>query len=150
MQFGHATLNEIAGTLLFMLMLLLFFWFLTSWIPPSRDLRRFVILITFLVVVATVLAEVGMIWLSWIPPWQEIGITTKPASFLDIVALPTLTGLVLGGWFVLSLSGVLPSERRFKFSWGRTTLLILACLLYEIGMLFLGWPAPWQLPIPSE
>jgi len=100
--------------------------------------------------VATLLAEAGMIWMGWTPPWQEIGFATEPAALLDLIALPVFTGLMLGGWFVLSVIGVLPDEKRFKFSWGRAILLILACFLYEIGMLSLGWPAPWHLPIPSE
>lgn len=148
MQFGNATLNNILGTPIFMLAVLLFFWFLTSWIPSSPDLRRFVILITVLFIVATVLAEVGMILFGWTPPWQETGINTPPASLLDLVVLPVLTAFFLGGWLVISLAGILRAEKSFNL--GRASLLILACLLYEIGMLSFGWPAPWHLPIPSE
>jgi hypothetical protein len=56
MQIGQASLNNVPGTLVFMLALLSFFWFLTGWREPSRDLRRFRILITALIIVSTLLA----------------------------------------------------------------------------------------------
>jgi len=150
MQIGHATLNDILGTLVFMLALLVFFWSLTSWPEPPRELRRFRILITVVIIISALLAEAGMIWLGWTPPWQETGVSTPQASTLDLIALPALTGLVLGLWFILSLAGCLPANGRMGFRPGRAVLLGLACFLYEIGMLFFGWPAPWHLPIPSE
>ena len=150
MQIGQAPLNDVLGTLVFMLALLSFFWFLTGWREPSRELRRFRILITGLVIVSTLLAEAGIMWLGWAPPWREIDISTPPASLLDLIALPALTALIIGVWPVLSLAGCLPATGRLGFGPGRAALLGLACLLYEAGMIFLGWPAPWHLPIPSE
>jgi hypothetical protein len=150
MQIGHATVGDIAGTLLFMLTLLLVFWSLTSWPEPPQELRRFRILITVLIIVSALLAEAGMIWLGWTPPWQEAGISAPPASPLDLIALPALAVFLPGLWFILSLTGCLPASGRLGFRFGRAALLGLACLLYETGMLFFGWPAPWHLPIPSE
>lgn len=150
MQFGQSSLNAVIGTPLFMLVLLLFFWFLTSWIPPTPGSRRFELLITGILIVSTLLAEAGMIWLGWTPPWQETGIITPPASLLDLIVLPLLIGLVLAAWLVASLVGLLPAEKRYQFSLRHAALLGLACLLYEIGMFSFGWPAPWHLPIPSE
>jgi hypothetical protein len=150
MQSVQATLNDLLGTPVFMLALLFFFWFLVSWIPPSRALRAFVLLVSGIVIVSTALAEFGIIWMGWTPPWQEVGISAPPASLFDLIVLPALTGLFLGGWLVTSFAGALPAEKRFQFRIGRAALLGMACLLYEIGMLWLGWPAPWHLPIPSE
>jgi len=148
MQIGQATLVNILGTAGFMLALLLFFWFLASWLPPTHEIRRFSLIVTGLTILATFLAEAGLIWLGWEPPWQESGIITPPASALDLIALPILVIVILGVWFVASRLGV--DNTRFKFSLPQAALLILACLLYEVGMLLLGWPAPWHLPIPSQ
>lgn len=150
MEIGHATLKDVAGTLVFMLALLLLFWSLTSWPEPPRELRRFRVLIAVLIVISSLLAEAGMIWLGWAPPWQESGVSTSPASTLDLIALPALAVLIIALWFVLSLIGCLPATGRFGFRIGRAVLLGLAFLLYEFGMVVFGWPAPWHLPIPSQ
>ncbi len=150
MQFGQATITDVVGTPLFMLAVLLFAWFLAGWIPSPRGRRSFMILITGLAIIATLLAEAGIIWLGWTPPWKETGIVSLSPSLLDLIVLPAVAVLILGVWLIGSLAGMLPADKRFEFSAGRAALLGLACLLYEIGMLWLGWPAPWNLPIPSE
>ncbi len=150
MQFGQATITDVVGTPLFMLAVLLFAWFLAGWIPSPRGRQSFMILIIGLAIIATLLAEAGIIWLGWTPPWKETGIVSLPPSLLDLIVLPAVAVLILGMWLIGSLAGVLPADKRFQFSVGRAALLGLACLLYEIGMLWLGWPAPWHLPIPSE
>ncbi len=150
MQIGQASLNDVLGIPLFMLALLLFFLFLTSWLAPSPANRRFILIVTALVVMSGVLAEAGVVWMGWTPPWQEKGIVTPAASLLDLIVLPALAGLGLGIWLVLSGMGVLSANTRFKFSVPRALLLGLSCLLYEVGMIVLRWPAPWNLPIPSQ
>ncbi len=148
MQIGQATLVTILGTAGFMLALLFFSWFLASWLPPSREIRRFTFVVTGLIVVAAILAEAGVILFGWTPPWQESGIITPPASAFDLIILPVLALIILGVWFVISR--LWRSEARYRFSLWRVTLLVFAFLIYELGMLLLDWPAPWHLPIPSE
>ncbi|SRR6266498_527147 len=147
MQVGQATLVTILGTAGFMLALLFFLWFLASWLPASREIRRFTFVVTGLIIVAAILAEAGVVLFGWTPPWQESGIVTAPPSTFDLIALPLLLFIILVAWF---LSSRLLLNARFQFSLWRVSLLTLACLIYELGMLFLGWPAPWHLPIPSE
>jgi hypothetical protein len=148
MQIGQASLVDVLGTAGFMLALLLFSWFLASWLPVTHKIRRFSLIVAGLTILSTFLAEAGLIWLGWEPPWQESGIITPPASALDLVALPILVVVILGVWVVASRLGV--NNTRFTFSWLRAALLLLSCLLYEVGMLLLDWPAPWHLPIPSQ
>jgi len=148
MQIEPATLVNVLGTASFMLALLFFFWFLASWLPSSSAIRQFTFVVTGLTILATVLAEAGVIWFGWTPPWQESGIITPPASTFDLIALAALMFIILGVWFVIAR--ILPTEMRYRFSLWRVVFLTLACLIYELGMILLGWPAPWHLPIPSE
>jgi hypothetical protein len=148
MQIGQATFVDILGIAGFMLALLLFFWFLATWLPATSEIRRFILIFTGLTILSTFLAEAGLIWLGWEPPWQERGIIAPSASTIDLIGLPMIVLVILGAWFVVSRLGL--PDPRFKFSLPRAALLILSCLLYEVGMLFLGWPAPWHLPLPSQ
>lgn len=148
MQVGQTTLVDLLGTAGFMLALLLFFWFFASWLPASSESRSFIFVVIGLIILSTFFAEAGVVRMGWNPPWQESGIITPPASPLDLIALLTLVVVILGAWFMSSRLGL--ADTRFKFSLARAALLILSCLIYEVGMLFLGWPAPWHLHIPSE
>ncbi|HEX9333409.1 MAG TPA: hypothetical protein VF896_16070 [Anaerolineales bacterium] len=53
MQIGQATLVDALGIAGFMLALLLFIWFLASWIPASHEIRRFSFIVTGLVILST-------------------------------------------------------------------------------------------------
>ncbi len=133
---------SILGTPLFFLALLSFALFLVSLIPVSRRKGRFLRMVAGLVVATGLLAEVGVIWMGWEPPWQEQGIQAVPASPFEILLLPALACLLLGFWYFLSVIGLASGNERLKFRVGPAFLLVFACLAYEAGMIFFHWPAP--------
>jgi len=147
---GSTRLADAFGIPVFMLAATLAFLFLAGSMPRTEATRRVVRGIVAAFAACMVLAEAGAIGLGWLPPWREAGVLSPPASPAERIAMPLLILTILSAWALANSAGIGVSDSRFRLGTRRASLLVLSGLLYEGGMIVLGWPPPWRIPLPSQ
>jgi hypothetical protein len=147
---GSAALEDAVGIPVFMLAATLAFLFLAGSMPRTEGSRRVVRGVVAGFAACTLLAEAGAIGFGWLPPWREVGVLAPPASLAERVGVALVIAMILGVWALANGVGLGATDSRWKLDGRRVSLLVVAGLLYEGGMIVLGWPPPWRIPLPSQ